>query len=116
MFTGEARTKFNAPLKSEVKLPNFVVTTPLPSVSEVAMAPGTAVAPNSTPLQAAVEPFLHWFATCPAPAAKTAFLMLMEYQSIDMVRPSIQCGVRMMPPEIVVAFSGCKALFPDWWT
>src|SRR6266571_7176783 len=106
MFTGEARTKFNAPLKSDVKLPNFVVTTPLPSVSEVAIAPGTAVAPKSTPLQAAVEPFLHWFATCVAPAAKTAFFMLIEYQSSDRVRPSIQCGVKITPPEIVVAFSG----------
>src|ERR1700704_1898656 len=112
MFTGDARTKFNAPLKSDVKLPNLVVTTPLPSVSDVAIAPGTAVAPNSTPLHAAVEPFLHWFATCPAPAAKTAFLMLIEYQSIDKVRPSIQWGVNMTPPETVVAFSGCRALLP----
>src|SRR5258708_8839818 len=98
MFTGEARTKFKAPLKSDVKLPNFVVGTPLPSVSEVAIAPGTAVAPNSTPLQDATEPFLHWFATCPALAENTALFMLIEYQSIVKLRPSLQCGVRTMPP------------------
>ena len=39
---------------------------------------------------------------------KIALLMLIEYQSIDRVRPSSQCGVRTMPPEIVVAFSGFK--------
>src|SRR3569833_1733361 len=38
---------------------------------------------------------------------KIAPLMLMEYQSSERDRPSIQCGVSTMPPDTVVDASGC---------
>src|SRR5580698_8464639 len=42
-----------------------------------------------------------------------ALLMLIEYQSAEIVRPSTQCGVSTTPPLTVVDCSGCKFALPD---
>ena len=39
---------------------------------------------------------------------------VIEYQSKDMDRFSIQCGVSTMPPDTVVACSGASSGLPAW--
>src|ERR1022692_3109042 len=46
---------------------------------------------------------LHWARMVFRATVATAPVMLIEYQSADRVRPSTQCGVRTMPPDMVRA-------------
>src|ERR1044072_8086036 len=39
---------------------------------------------------------------------------VIEYQSKDICRFSIQCGVKTIPPDTVVACSGCSRGLPAW--
>ena len=58
-----------------------------------------------------------WRCTAPAPTVefvvKIDCLIRIEYQSAEIVRPSIQCGVSTTPPDTVVAISGVRAGLPD---
>ena len=44
--------------------------------------------------------------------ATTMSFTLIEYQSNDMVRAGTQCGVKTIPADQVIAFSGCRAVLP----
>jgi len=62
--------------------------------------------------QKALLPAVHCAAICDSDGEKMPLCRVIEYQSNDMDRFSIQCGVSTTPPETVSACSGTSRGLP----